>query len=134
MLAEIERARFEADIARLPLWILLLALVGAASTGIFLGLRFAGGFLLGSIAAYVNLRLIERAVDRVVRIAGAEGDKPGRGTGVWVFIQFAGLLLGSLAILNVSGFSLAAAFCGFLVCPAAAILEIVYELVKYDHS
>lgn len=27
-----------------------------------------------------------------------------------------------------------AAFFGFLVCPAAVILEIVYELVTYDHS
>jgi hypothetical protein len=24
--------------------------------------------------------------------------------------------------------------CGFLVCPAAVILEILYELLKYDHS
>jgi hypothetical protein len=27
-----------------------------------------------------------------------------------------------------------AVLCGFFVCPAAAILEIVYELVKYEHS
>jgi hypothetical protein len=27
-----------------------------------------------------------------------------------------------------------AAFAGFLVCPAAVVLEILYELVTYDHS
>jgi hypothetical protein len=123
---------FENAIARLPRWILLLAAIGTAIAGSFFGLAAAGGFLAGSIAAWVNLRIVERTVDRVSRLAGTA--KPGGGTGTWLLIQFTGLILGAFVILRYSGFSMAAAFCGFLVCPAAVVLEIVYELVTYEQS
>ncbi len=126
---------FDQAIQRLPRWILLLAALGTVLAGFLTGLSSAGGFLLGSLAAYLNLRVIERAANRISRLAGADGDsKPGGGAGVWVFIQFSGLVVAALVILNVSRFSAAAAFCGFLVCPAAVILEIVYELVTLKHS
>jgi len=126
---------FEQAIARMPRWILALAVVGTAVAGIFLGGAVAGGFLMGSIAAYVNFRMIERAVNRAARLSMEPGTKPpGKGTGVWVLIQFGGLILGAFVILRSSGFSLTAAICGFFVCPAAALIEIVYELVTYDHS
>ena len=123
---------FENAIARLPRWILLLAAIGTAIAGSFFGLAAAGGFLAGSIAAWLNLRIVERTVDRVARLAGTA--KPGGGTGTWLLIQFTGLILGAFVILRYSGFSMAAAFCGFLVCPAAVVLEIVYELVTYEQS
>lgn len=129
------QGEFDQAIRRLPRWILLLSAIGTILAGALTGISSAGGFLLGSLAAYLNLKVIERAANRISRLAGAEGDaKPGSGTGVWVFIQFTGLVLGALVILNVSRFSAAAAFCGFLVCPAAVILEIVYELVTLKHS
>ena len=43
-------------------------------------------------------------------------------------------LIHIFVIIKYSGFSMAAAFFGFLVCPAAVVLEIVYELVTYEHS
>ena len=126
---------FEEAIVRMPRWILLLAAAGTAVSGTFLGVPVAGGFLLGSIAAYVNFRMIERAVNRAARLSMEPGVKPpGKGTGVWVLIQFSALIFGAFVILKSSGFSLTAAFCGFFVCPAAALIEIVYELVTYDHS
>jgi hypothetical protein len=121
---------FEAAIARLPVWILGLAVAGTLIAGSFRGLSEAGGFLLGALAAYLNFRLIERAANR---IAGKKARKPRRGTGAWVFIQFAGVVGGAFVIIEYSGFNLTAAFFGFLVCPAAVVLEIVYELLKYDH-
>ncbi|MES1260281.1 MAG: ATP synthase subunit I [Acidobacteriota bacterium] len=124
---------FEHAIARLPRWILALALTGAVAAGLLTGLSAAGGFLVGALAAYLNFRVIERAANRVSRLAGGDDGRPGRGAGVWIFIQFSGLVLGALVILNFSGFSRPAAFCGFLVCPAAAILEIIYELVTLKH-
>jgi len=125
---------FERAIARLPRWILLLAAAGTVAAGVFMGLSWAGGFLLGALAAYLNLRVIERAANRISRLAGGSDAKPGAGTGIWVFIQFGALISGAIVILIVSGFSTTAAFCGFLVCPAAVILEIVYELVTLKHS
>jgi len=134
-----DSASFEHAIARLPRWILLLASTGTAMAGSFFGIAAAGGFLAGSIAAWVNLRIVERTVNRVARLstekeAKPDAEKPGRGTGTWLLIQFTGLVLGAFVILRYSGFSMAAAFCGFLVCPAAVVLEIVYELVTYEQS
>jgi hypothetical protein len=123
---------FEQAIARIPRWILLLAAAGTGLAGVFFGLSAAGGYLIGSIAAWVNFRVIERAVNRVARLA-RDGEKAAGGTGAWVFIQFTGLMLGALAILIVSGFSRSGAFCGLLIAPAAVIVELVYELVTLKH-
>jgi uncharacterized membrane protein len=126
----------EAGIARLPLWMLGLAVVGTiGATGVW-GVRAGGGFLLGSLGAWVNLRLLVRAVDRIGRLAldgKTKNVRPGR-SGVVVFIQLMALVLGAFVILRFSGFNKVAVLCGFLVCPAAVILEILYELLKYEHS
>lgn len=131
-----QQASFEAAIARLPRWILGLAVFGTTVTAALLGIRAAGGFLLGSIGAWINLRLIERVVNRISRQAlSAERDNiHPRRAGFGLLIRFIALILVAFVILRYSGFSLGAVFCGFLVCPAAAILEIVFELVKYDHT
>ena len=139
MPAAFDSASFEHAIARLPRWILLLATTGTVIAGSFFGIAAAGGFIAGSIAAWVNLRIVERTVNRVARLSSEKDvkpdtPKPGGGTGAWLLIQFAVLVLGAFVILRYSGFGLAAAFCGFLVCPAAVVLEIIYELVTYEHS
>lgn len=127
-------AEFDRAIARLPAWILALAVIGTALTGMWRGLPYAGGFLVGAIAAYLNFRIIERAANRVSRLAQQGQSTKGGRTGLSLLIQFGIFVLGAFVILYLSGFNLAAAFCGFLVCPAAAILEIVYELFRYGHS
>ncbi len=109
-----------------------LTVAGTLAAGSFRGLSAAGGFLMGALAAYFNFRLIERAANR---IAGKSARKPRRGAGAWVLIQFAGLICGAFVIIKYSAFNMAAAFFGFFVCPAAVVLEIVYELVIYEsHS
>jgi hypothetical protein len=125
---------FDRAIARLPLWILGLAILGAAVAGIWCGVASAGGFLTGAVAAYLNFRIIERAANRIARLAKEGSAGTGGRTGAALLIQFGIFVLGAFVILRFSGFNMAAAFCGFLVCPAAAILEIVYELFKYGHS
>jgi hypothetical protein len=143
--ARFESAPFDKAIARLPRWIFFLASAGTAAAGGWFGMAAAGGFLAGSIAAYANLRLIERTVNRVARFAAenALGDaaQPARKavrssfrTGFWLLIQFAGLLTGAFVLLRFAAFNMIAALCGFLVCPAAVVLEIIFELVTYDHS
>ena len=62
----------DAGIARLPRWILGLAAVGTLGVTGLLGIRTGGGFLLGAIGAWINLRLLVRAVDRIGRLATAE--------------------------------------------------------------
>jgi hypothetical protein len=121
--------QFESAIARIPRWLLALAALGTVISASFWGLTHAGGFLFGSLAAYLNFRLVERAVNRLaVNVQAGEKRRPS------VLIPFAALVLGAFVIIKYSGFSMAAAFIGFLVCPAAVVLEIVYELVTYEHS
>ncbi len=126
-----DAASFESAIARLPRWILALAAAGTLVAGQWRGLNSATGFLVGALCAYANFRIVERAVNRLARVAPTQ-EHPGAGTGTWIFIQFTGLILGAFVILRYSGFDLAAAFLGFLVCPAAVMLEIVYELVTLN--
>jgi len=131
-----QQATFEAAIARLPRWILGLAVTGTVVTATFLGVRAAGGFLLGSIGAWINLRLIERLVNRISRqaLSSEAANIHPRRAGFGLLIRFIALISVAFVIIRYSGFSLGAVFCGFLVCPAAAILEIVFELLKYDHT
>jgi len=126
----------DAAVARLPKWMLGLALAGTAGVAAFWGIRAAGGFLLGAIGAWINLSLIVRAVDRIGRLtlAGNGRQVRPRQSGLTVFIQLMALVLAAFVILRFSGFSKVAVLCGFLVCPAAVILEIVYELVTYEHT
>ena len=125
---------FDKAIARLPAWIIALAIFGAAAAGFWCGIACAGGFLVGALAAYLNFRIIERTANRIARLAKEGSTGTGGRTGLSLLIQFGIFVLGAFVILEFSGFNMAAAFCGFLVCPAAAILEIVYELFKYGHS
>lgn len=131
-----ERARVEAAVSRLPKWLLILTAAGALGAVRYYNVRIAVAFLLGSAAAWINLRLIESAVDRIGRLASsgdASAVKPKR-RAVWMLLQFIGVALCAFVILKYSGVSILAVFCGFLVCPAAVIVEIVYELIKYEQS
>jgi hypothetical protein len=130
----VNAADYDSAISRLPAWILALAVVGAAAAGVWCGIACAGGFLVGALAAYLNFRIIERAANRIARLAKEGSTGTGGRTGLTLLIQFGIFVLGAFVILRFSSFNMAAAFCGFLVCPAAAILEIVYELFKYGHS
>lgn len=119
---------FDRAIARIPLWIAAVSVAGALGLFFRFGVRSSGGFVLGAIGAMVNFWIIERAVSRLAATGRAGGTTPK------VFITFMALLLGVFAILFFSGFSLVAALCGFLVCPAAVLLELAYELITYEHT
>jgi len=125
---------FDRGITRVPPLIAMLGILGAAGAWRFGGLLYAVSFLAGATAAWFNFRLIERFVDRLGRLAAAAPGKPPKVSGVRLFIQFALFVLAAFVILRLSGFNVVAALCGFLVCPTAVILEIVYELLTYGHS
>jgi len=128
---------YDRALARIPKWMIALGFIGTGLAGRYAGISGVAGFLIGALAAWLNLRLIDRGVNRIVRLAALSNSAPGKvrtGGGIRIFVQFA--LLGILAfvILRFTGFNLAAALLGFLVCPAAALMEMVYELIIYGHS
>jgi hypothetical protein len=125
---------FDKGIARVPPLIAALGLIGSGVAWRIGGLLYAVSFLAGGVAAYFNFRMIESFVNKLGRLAAAQPGKPPKASGVRMFIQFALCVAGAFVILRLTGFNVVAALCGFLVCPAAVILEILYELVTYGHS
>jgi hypothetical protein len=121
-------------IARVPKWIIALGLSGTGVAGYLGGVPYAGSFLAGAAAALLNFWLIERFVNRLGAAAIAGESKTGGATSFRMFIRFLFIGLGAFVILRFTGITIVAALCGFLVCPAAVVLEIVYELLIYGHS
>src|SRR5438067_4126138 len=122
---------YDKGIARVPRIIVVLGVIGTGVAGQMGGLRFALAFLAGAAAGYFNFFLIERFVNRLGRLAAQEPAKPRKALGVRTFIRFAVFILGAFVILRLSGFNVAVALYGFLVCPAAVMVEIFYELLTY---
>jgi ATP synthase I subunit len=125
---------FDRGIARVPLLIAALGLLGSLAAWRIWGVSAAGAFLCGAAAAYFNFRLLERFVNRLGRLAAAEPAKPPKVSGARMFIQLGLCVPGAFVIIRLSGFNVVAALCGFLVCPAAVMVEILYELITYGHS
>jgi hypothetical protein len=111
-----------------------LALLGTGVAGRLGGLAYAGSFLAGAAAALLNFWLIERFVNRLGEAALAGSAKPAGATSFRMFIRFLFIGLGAFVILRFTGINIVAALCGVLVCPAAVMLEILYELLTYGHS
>lgn len=122
-------------VARVPRVIAALGIVGTLVAGYAGGIGWAVAFVVGAIAAYYNFRLIERFVNR---LAQAMVERPGKRPklpGLKLFMQLALFVAGAFVILRFSGFNLMVAFCGFLVCPAAVMIEAIYYLITYyGHS
>jgi hypothetical protein len=121
-------------IARVPKWIGILGLMGTGLAGILGGMPYALSFMAGVAAAWLNFWLIERFVNRLGEKA-LEGDRtPAARQSLRMFIRFLFIGLGAFVILRLTGINIVAALAGLLVCPAAVVLEIVYELIIYGHS
>lgn len=119
---------------RVPFLIGVLGVIGAGLAGYFGGIPYATAFLVGAAAAYFNFRLIERFVKRLMGgLAAAR--KPPKAAGFRLFLQLALFLAGAFVILRFTGFNIVVALYGFLVCPAAVMLEAIYYLLlTYGHS
>jgi hypothetical protein len=121
-------------IARVPKWMAGLGLLGTGLAGRLGGTPYAGSFLAGVAAALLNFWLIERFVNRLGESTMAGQRTPLASTSFRLSIRFLFIALGAFVILRFTGINIVAGMCGFLVCPAAVMLEILYELLTYGHS
>lgn len=122
-------------LVRVPALIGILGVIGAGVAWYFGGLPYASAFLVGAIAAYFNFRLVERFVKRLLRTLASQPEKPPKAAGLMLFLQLALFVTGAFVILRFTGFNIVVALYGFLVCPAAVMLEAIYYLLlTYGHS
>ncbi len=124
-------ADLDQAIVRLPSVIAALGLIGSAAAWHFGGAPYAAAFLIGAIAAYFNFRLIERFVIRLLGSVAANPTKPPKAAGLRLFIQIAAFLAVAFVILRFTGINIVVALFGFLVCPAAVMLEAIFYLITY---
>lgn len=122
-------------IERVPRLILVLGLAGAGVAAMYRGPGYGIAFLVGVVAAYWNFRLIERLVKTLMQMLIETPVKRPRLHGFKLFLQLALFVAGLFVILRFSGFNVTAALYGFLVCPAAVLVQSIYYLLTiYGHS
>ena len=120
---------------RVPFLIAVLGLIGSAVAWRYAGFSGAVAFLIGAVAAFFNFRLIERFVARLVATMTENPAKRPKFAGLRLFIQLVIFLTAAFVILRFTGFSIVVAMYGFLVCPAAVMIEAIYYLIlTYGHS
>lgn len=122
----------ERSIARMVRIMAIASVAGSVVLLAWSGWRWGLGFALGALASWLNFRWLKKLVDSL-RDA-AEGRKPNPRAAVILGLRF--LLLGAAgyAILNYSEISLTAALVGLFVSAAAAIVEILYQLINYGST
>ncbi len=117
----------ERAIARICRIMAVLTAFGVGA-GLFIrGWRWSFGFLIGAAASYINFRWLKRIVDalgdtspkRAIRARAA----------VLMGLRFFLLWGGAYAIVKYSTLALVGALMGLFVPAAAAILEIIFELL-----
>ena len=118
---------FSSAVGRIFRWMAWLAAAGTLVALALGGWRLAAGFLVGSLASYLNFRWLKRLVEA---LGGGVSGKPARARGaVFLGLRYLLLAAGVYAILKSSVVSLPGALAGLFVSVAAVILEIVFELV-----
>jgi hypothetical protein len=125
-------ADLDKAVQRLPVVIAVLGLAGSIVMWQIGGVAYAVAFLVGAIAAWFNFQLVERFVSRLAKAVVAQPQKRPKAPGLSLFLQLALFILGAFVIIRFSGFNLAAALAGFLVCPAAVMLEAIWYLILWS--
>ena len=115
---------FERALARIAKAAFAIAAGGVIAATVWRGWAWGAGFALGSIASWLNFRLLKQIVDALGR------KRPVRKRLVaMAALRYALLGGGAYAILHFSSISLIATLIGLFVAVAAVIVEICFELL-----
>jgi len=117
------------SIARMVRFMAVMTIAGVLLLLFGRGWRSGLGFALGAAASWLNFRWLKKLVDSLGEAAA--GKPPKSRTAVMLGLRYLLLAAAGYAILKYSEISLTAALVGLFVSAAAAILEIIYQLVIY---
>ena len=118
--------------ARIYRFMAVMTAAGVLALLIWRGWRWGLGFALGAGASWLNLRWLKKMIDSLAR--AASGERPKNRAAVMLGLRFLLLAGAGYAILKYSEISLTAALVGLFVSAAAAILEILYQLIIYGST
>ncbi|HLN04177.1 MAG TPA: ATP synthase subunit I [Bryobacteraceae bacterium] len=122
-----DQAFLDQALVRIHLFMAFLAVAGVIAGAIRGGWRWAGGFLLGAAASWMNFRWLKQMVHSLGE--AATGKRPKVRGAVFLGLRYLLLAAAAYVILNYSTLSLTAGLIGLLVPAAAVILEILFELI-----
>jgi len=115
--------------ARIPRFMILLALVLGAAAWLRYGWHIAVGFACGCAIAYLNFHWLERVVSALADRATQSGHAQSSGGIVFRFLlRYFLMALAAYAIFSVSPASLYGLFAGLFLPVAGIACEAVYEL------
>jgi hypothetical protein len=100
--------------------------VGTAALAATLGGSWAAGFLTGALIAQISFQVTHRFV---LSIGGGVRGKPATWKTVLVGARYLIIAAVIYAMMKLFGLNILAALCGLLVAAAAALIEILYELI-----
>jgi hypothetical protein len=116
-------------LARIRNFMLVLAPVFAAATGLKFGLRSAIGFLLGCTIAYLNFHWLKSGVAGLAdRVTNTGKPQSGKGIIARFLLRYALLGAAAYAILTSFPASLGGLFAGLFLPVGAIVCEAVYEV------
>ena len=110
-----------------------LSMAGVLFLLIWHGWQWSAGFALGAAASWLNFRWLKKLVDSL-GLAATGSRRPKHRTAVMLGLRY--LLMGAAGyvILRYSEISLMAALAGLFVSAAAAVIEILYQLIVYGST
>ena len=127
--AENSESFYDAALARIPRFMVWLALILGGATWLRYGWRIALGFAVGCGIAYLNFHWLERVIaalaDRVTRTGKTQSS---RGVVVRFLLRYFLMAVAAYAIFSVSPASLYGLFAGLFLPVGGIACEAAYEL------
>lgn len=113
---------YERAVRRIGWIIPALALAGAIGAGVWKGIGTGFAFLIGAAISYLSFLGWRRFADSI-------GPNPKKQKSALYVLRMVAIVAGAYVIIKFLGLNLAAAALGLLVSGAAAILELIFELI-----
>lgn len=113
---------YERAVRRIGWIIPALALAGAIAAAVWKGLGSGFAFLIGAAISYLSFLGWRRFADSI-------GPNPKQQKPAGYVLRMAAIVAGAYVIIKFLGLNIAAAALGLLVSGAAAVLELIFELI-----
>src|SRR5689334_21655647 len=124
MMAQNDPVFFAKALHRVRILILAIGLLGALALSTWNGVRFGGGFLVGTAISFLSFWRWEKVAESISSTPTTTPKSTMR-----LALRILAIMAAAYVIIKYSGVTPAAVVVGLLVPAAAATFEIIYELI-----